>query len=122
MGRHAAFSLGFLFAEPQTPESIQIRLRGDTSHRRSSIKVLPRFVCSDGFSFSVQASSIHGSQPQNETGPYSTVECGALSEPVPDLLPFMQQEDGIPPEHGIYRHVPVELIVKVVNDHGGLVF
>jgi hypothetical protein len=105
----------------QTLDSVQRFLRGAEHHRRSRIKVLPRLVCADGFSFSVQASSIHGCEPRTETGPYSSVECGALSRPVAELLPFMMPEEGIPPENGIYRCVPVKLVVQIINDHGGLI-
>ena len=113
--------MSLLAPEMQTLDSIQGFLRGAEHHRRSRIKVLPRLVCADGFSLSVQASQIHGCDPRNETGPYSTVECGALSETVADLAPFLMPEDGILPKNGIYPHVPVRLVVKIVNDHGGLI-
>lgn len=111
---------GFLFTETQTLDSVQRRLRGDDIHRRGALKVIPRMVCADGFSFSVQASDFHGCEPRSMTGPYTSVEVGCLSEPADELLPFMMEED-VPPQDGIYQFVPVELVVQMINDHGGLV-
>ena len=120
MNQLASFSPSFLLADIQTSVSIQPYLRGSERIRLAQIKLLPRFVCADGFSLSVQASNIHRCSPQNLTGPYSTVECGCLSEPVPELMPYITPEDGIPETECSYQNVPVETLVALINRHGGL--
>ena len=120
MNQLASSSFRFFLAEAQTAVSIQPHLRGSERIRMAQIKVLPRFVCADGFSLSVQASDFHRCSPQNLTGPYSTVECGCLSEPVPELMPYITLEDGIPQTECSYQNVPVEVLVALINQHGGL--
>ncbi|RWR30425.1 hypothetical protein D2T29_12185 [Sinirhodobacter populi] len=100
----------------ETLGSFQRFLNGWKCDRRC--KVLPRIICLDGFSFSVQASDFHGCHPQSLIGPYLTVEVAGLSEEVDVLLPFMVAEP-VDPTEGIYRYVPVETVVDLINYHGG---
>ena len=99
---------------------IQSRLHGTPLQRSGRIKCLPRFICIDGFSMSVQASEIHACLPKGRTGPYSHVECACPSEPSPDLMPYRLHENGVAPEEAIYRHVPFGTLLGILISHGGL--
>ena len=109
------------FGEIVTLDKLQRLLRGAESHRSARMKVIPRLHCADGLTLSVQASDFHGCEPKNLTGPYSAVECALPSQKVNDLMPYLIPEEGISPEQGIYPFVPVSLVAKIINDHGGLV-
>lgn len=103
-----------------TAAFLQEKLHGTPARREASVKLIPRLVCNDGFSLSVQASEIHSSLPQRRVGPYSHVECACPSEPVQELMPFLMQEEGISPEQSVYVRVPIEIVQSILNSHGGL--
>lgn len=99
---------------------LQARLHGSPIRRSAQLKLIPRMICMDGFSLSVQASEIHGCLPQRRDGPYSHVECACPSEAVPALMPYILEEEGVSPVQSVYRRVPVDLVQAVLNSHGGL--
>ena len=76
-------------------------------------------VCKSGLKMSVQASSTHYCDPQDDTGPYTSVEAGYPTEPVPELIPFI---DGMSNDftESVYAWVPLELVRQVVFVRGGL--
>lgn len=75
--------------------------------------VMPKITCKDGFQISVQASQGHYSEPRNNNGPYTQVECGYPSGPVSEAL----QEYG---DDNIYPFVPVHIVEDELNFHGGI--
>ena len=85
--------------------------------------VLPRVVCADGFSVSVQASRYHYCSPRknpDEVRFYTEVELGFPSERVEEWLPYC--EDDTDPLDTVYARVPLNLVMMVLNDfHGGVV-
>lgn len=103
-----------------SPALLQSMLHGSPARRSANVKLIPRMVCMDGFSLSVQASEIHGCVPQRRDGPYSHVECACPSEPVPALMPYLLPEEGVSPVQSVYRRVPVEVLQLVLGSHGGL--
>ena len=54
----------------------------------------PIAVCADGFSLSIQASSMHYCRPSKDLqdGDYSKVELGNLSETVEEFLPYAESQ------------------------------
>jgi hypothetical protein len=75
-------------------------------------------LCKDGFKFSVQASSFHYCSPRNNIGPYSHVEVGYPSQtPIPEIMEYA--EDASKPTQTVYGYVPVELVQKLIDAHGG---
>jgi len=81
---------------------------------------IPRIVCKDGFSMSVQASKFNYASPRRDNAwPYYEVEVGFPSEVEPELL--YKAEDIENPTDTVYGWVPVELIEKIVEKHGGLI-
>lgn len=77
-----------------------------------------RIMCEDGFHFSVQASSSHYSEPQEDFAPfYSEFEAGYPSEVEELLLPYA--EDPSTPTETVYSWVPSSVINRVIEKHGG---
>lgn len=89
-------------------------------YAKGDFRILKEVVCMDGFSISVQASSRHYCQPR-ETGAneYQLVECGYPSQAPEFILQYA--EDIEQPTETIYGYVPVELVNKLIDSHGGAV-
>lgn len=108
-------------------------------------KVRPRIVCNDGFSISVQASEHMYCEPrytqwQNEDGwqvingswwtssktprnfetdrftPYESVELGFPSEADELIYEYAEQNDYT---NTVYPYVPVDIVEKLIEKHGG---
>jgi len=77
------------------------------------------FICKDGLSLSIQASGHHYCTPRNYEGPYTSVEIGFPSKICPELLEYA--EDIYKPIDTVYSYVPIEIVEKLIQDHGGLV-
>lgn len=73
----------------------------------------PRIRCSDGYTVSVQAGWGIYSVPRNDSDCYTHVEIGFPSEHYGE---FDQWSDGA----GVFAYVPVDVVDKVLNDHGGI--
>lgn len=81
-------------------------------------RIIPRIVCADGFSMSVQASETHYCRPRSSGMPsYDAVEVGYPSAAEDALLPFAEDADR--PTDTVYGGVPVEVVNEIVNRHGG---
>ena len=78
-------------------------------------------ICKDGFGMSVQASENHYCTPR-ENGiamSYTSVEVGFPSDKE-DLL-MGHAEDADKPTGTVYPYVPVQIILDVIEKHGGMV-
>ena len=88
------------------------------------MKSYAKIVCADGFTMSVQASDFHYCDPRSDYGPYTTAEVGFPSEKDPELEKFAEDPDALI-ESGavqtVYGYVPVEVIMDVIERHGGMV-
>ena len=74
------------------------------------------FVCPDGFSVSIQASSYHYCSPRDDDGPYTSVELGFPSKVVESLMPYAKEPDQ--PTGTVYGWVPVDAVADVLTKHG----
>lgn len=82
-------------------------------------RTIPRLVCADGFSMSVQASEFHYCDPRVSRFPeYRSVEVGFPSERQDELMEWA--EDADKPTDTVYGWVPVEVINALIDKHGGL--
>ena len=88
-------------------------------NKSRSGRLAPSVRCVDGFSMSVQASYSHYCSPRNDHGPWATVEVGFPSHKCDDLMPYAENADA--PCDTVYGWVPVEVVEKVIADHGGVV-
>ena len=86
---------------------------------------LPRIICGDGFSMSVQAGRMYYSSPREDLADeYTAFEIGYPSyreslldeycEVDPDMVQF--DEDNF---EAVYPFVPTEVIQQVIDKHGG---
>lgn len=81
---------------------------------------LPRIVCADGTSLSVQASCYHYCTPRNNVGPYTHVEVGHPSIRPPQLWIDEHCECPSTPLDTTYPYVPIELVLFFIASHGGI--
>lgn len=75
-------------------------------------------VCNDGFTMSVQASVSHYCTPRDNDGPYTTLEVGFPSDYEDLMMPYAEDLDS--PTQTVYPMVPIDIVVQVVEKHGGL--
>jgi len=86
--------------------------------------IVPRIVCKDGVSLSVQASEFHYCSPrENDAEPYLSKEVGYIKDAEgKQLIPprsWKAYSDGEFPS-SVYGYVPVALIEKFIKKHGGV--
>lgn len=72
----------------------------------------PSVVCSDGTTVSVQASEAHYCTPRSDEGPYTHVEVWMASAPVTEF-DYDEEEPS--------AYVPIEDVVRFIDNHGGMV-
>ena len=78
----------------------------------------PYLICKDGFRMSVQASETHYSSPKGFADEYSEVEIGYPSDMESLIMDYC--EDDEKPCNTVYGYVPVELVDRVIEKHGGI--
>ena len=76
--------------------------------------------CNDGFSMSVVAGNgIQYSLPRKGPGPFCAVEVGYPTRHETLLMPYIDG-DLRPPTMSVYGYVPTEVVLKILQKHGGL--
>ena len=98
----------------------ELQKRLDPTPRRTPhgyMKRVPRIVCADGFSVSVQADIGNYCSPRNDEGPWDAAEVGFPSEASIRLMEWA--EDAARPTETVYGYVPLAVIALVIEDHGG---
>lgn len=79
----------------------------------------PRLYCNDGYSISVQASAFHYCSPRlNGLQDYKSVELGYPS--AEDELINEYAEDDLDYTATVYGYVPIEIVEKLIEKHGGI--
>lgn len=79
----------------------------------------PFHICPDGLRVSIQASRTHYCTPRNNDGPYTHVELGYPNQTPPDYILEYAENDKTPCQT-VYSYVPIELVDKWLQEHGGL--
>lgn len=80
----------------------------------------PKVICKDGFKISIQASEVHYCSPRtSEVVIYDEVELGYPSEKESLIMEYA--EDDGDPTKTVYGFVPVEIVDKMLEKHGGIV-
>lgn len=78
-----------------------------------------RVGCADGFSMSVQAHDGSYCHPRRGGAEiYESVEVGFPSAPEPLLMEWAESPDS--PTETVYGWVPVDVVRRVIEKHGGL--
>lgn len=76
--------------------------------------IIPRAVCADGFSISIQASRFHYCSPREDfADEYRSYELGYPSKDEPLLESYR--------EKNVFPFVPADLVEQIVEEHGGIV-
>ena len=79
----------------------------------------PRLYCNDGYSISVQASAFHYCSPRlNGLQDYKSVGLGYPS--TEDELINEYAEDCMDYTDTVYGYVPIEIVEKLIEKHGGI--
>lgn len=79
----------------------------------------PRLYCYDGYSISVQASEYHYCSPRlNGLQDYQSVELGFPSKE--DELINEYAEDNPGCLNTVYGYVPIKIVEKLIEKHGGI--
>ena len=90
------------------------------------MQVCPLIYCTDGFNMSVQAGETHYSTPKKHNADhYESVEIGFPSVEEPLISEYVESTfDDQPPKftETVYPYVPVEIVDKVLEKHGGIDF
>lgn len=107
-----AFNLNDFLADPKNLRN-EIKLPAGTLRFRQPIR------CADGLDFSVQANSTAYCTPRTDDGPYTAVEVGFPSQRVEELMEYA--EDPERPTRTVYGWVPVEVVERIVEAHGGII-
>ena len=81
--------------------------------------MMPRIICEDGTTISVQASALHYAHPRTNRGPYTAVEVGFPSVK-PPLTWKQYAEDWENPTDTVYAYIPLELVSFYIASHGGI--
>jgi len=85
---------------------------------------LPKIVCSDGFSMSVQVGYSLYSTPKKVAKRYTAVEIGYPSDHEPLIEEYAEcftfEELDIDFTNTVYPYVPVKIVDKVLKKHGGI--
>lgn len=84
-----------------------------------SFRPLPRIVCADGATVSVQANSYSYCTPRDNTGPYTHVEAGFPTGKIP-VSWKKYAEDKSDFNGTVYPYMPIYLVEKYINMHGGM--
>ena len=75
-------------------------------------------ICKDGFKMSVQAGQSLYSKPRDVADYYEEAEIGFPSEEESLLVNYCEDETN--PCGTVYSYVPVNLIDKIIEKHGGI--
>jgi len=90
-----------------------------TYNPKDDYTVRKRITCKDGFSISVQGgTSFHYCSPREHVNIYNLVELGYPSEEEELINEYAEEKGSL--TNTVYGGVPIELIEKVVEKHGGI--
>lgn len=85
-----------------------------------TLQVRPAVICKDGFQISIQASDSHHCTPRTSTEKeYTEVELGYPSEPDDIIKDYAEERDHL--TKTVYGWVPVTVVDKLLEKHGGIV-
>ena len=102
--------LGRLATRPHLDEILTVPVGFPVPEVGQRNGVVEPIVCKDGTKISVQASHFHYCSPRTDEGPWTAVEIGYPTAPVPRSWGF----DGM-----VAGYVPVEKVRAFIKRHGG---
>lgn len=95
------------------------QLIGSGAFARTVQDLRPWAVCADGFEISIQASQYHYCSPREDGQiDYKQVELGYPSEREEMIADYAEDPDYL--TNTVYGYVPVEVVDKMLEKHGGI--
>ena len=81
-------------------------------------EIVKKIICKDLFYMNIKASEKYYCYPKKYEVIYTHVEVSYLSMKVDELMKYTEDHDIS--TKTIYKYVPVKLVEKIIEDHGGL--
>lgn len=95
------------------------QLIGSGAFARTVQDLRPWAVCADGFGISIQASQYHYCSPRKDGQiDYKEVELGYPSKEEVLIADYAEDPDDL--TNTVYGYVPVEVVDKMLEKHGGI--
>jgi hypothetical protein len=82
------------------------------------LRNLPWITLPDGLRMSVQVSCRHYCKPRSNTGPWTHVEIGYPTGPIPEAREFREGDED-PDERSIFPEVPLAVLALIIWNRGG---
>lgn len=82
------------------------------------LRTAPRIVCVDGFTMSVQAGDGIYCSPRDNGGHWYAFEIGYPSEKEDLIMEYAETPED--PTNTVYDYVPIDVVVAVIEKHGGM--
>lgn len=108
-----------------TKEGLQELLYNYRKHKLNTEEIMsekcllfPRVICNDGFSISIQANQFAYCKPRNILEKWTCMELGFPSENEDLIIKYAENQKSL--LSTVYPYVPMQVIVDVINTHGGL--
>ena len=79
----------------------------------------PKIICADGFKMSVQVGWGMYCSPRDDIGPWYKAEIGFPSSREETIMTYIDGDENTDPTDTVYGYVPLEIIVDIINKHGG---
>lgn len=97
-------------------------LSANTINEHGFKPLIKRLELADGESLSVQTGHTHYCMPRDNYGPWVLVEVGYPSvDPGEEWKEYFDGDwDETDHTDSVYGYVPINLVVKFINDHGGI--
>ena len=90
-----------------------------TNKKNDAYQVRDRITCNDGFTVSVQGGTeLHYCSPRRKCNQYKEVELGYPSSE--DELIQQYAENPEYPTETVYPFVPIDIVEKLIEKHGGI--
>ena len=91
-----------------------------TRNFMNDVNLRPGVVCADGFQISIQASPFHYCYPKdNNAENFEKVELGFPNQKDDLIMEYAKNPDY--PTLTVYGYVPIEVVDKLMEKHGGIV-
>jgi hypothetical protein len=84
-----------------------------------AVRHRPKIVCMDGFKMSVQGNEMTYSIPKKVATEFTAMEIGFPSAQEDLIMEFIDRL-VLEPTQSVYGYIPIDLIEKIVEKHGGI--
>ena len=90
-----------------------------TNKENDKYQVRKPITCNDGFTVSVQGGTeFHYCSPRRKCNQYDEVELGYPSVADDIIQPYAEEPDD--PTDTVYGFVPIDIVEKLIEKHGGI--